>query len=151
MKDTGLILLDSPMRNQLRYACEIFHKLKKETLRMESFYPLFIYGGLVLLVTLVMLGMSSLCASCKTDSQKFLPYESGIKTETHLFQKSFPLKHYLVALLFLVFDIEVIFLYPWAVVGKEIGAFAFYEMAFFILALLVGFAYVWRKGGLQWD
>lgn len=80
-----------------------------------------------------------------------MPYESGIQTETHLLQKRFPLRHYLVALIFLVFDIEVIFLYPWAAVAKQMGAFAFYEMAFFLLALLVGFAYVWRKKGLEWE
>jgi NADH-quinone oxidoreductase subunit A len=66
-------------------------------------------------------------------------------------QERFPLHHYLVALIFLVFDIEVIFLYPWAVVAKQIGPFAFYEMLAFLLILLVGFAYVWRKGGLNWE
>lgn len=80
-----------------------------------------------------------------------MPYESGILTTTNLLQQRFPLRHYLVALIFLVFDVEVIFLYPWAVIGKEIGAFAFYEMAFFMAALLVGFAYIWKKGGLQWE
>ncbi len=80
-----------------------------------------------------------------------MPYESGIQTETNLLQKRFPLRHYLVGLLFLVFDIEVIFLYPWAVVGKSIGIFAFYEIAFFLLTLAVGFAYVWKKGGLEWE
>lgn len=80
-----------------------------------------------------------------------MPYESGILTQTHLLQKRFPIRHYLVALLFLLFDIEVIFLFPWAVVAKEIGAFAFWEMAFFLAALLVGFAYVWKKGGLEWE
>ena len=80
-----------------------------------------------------------------------MPYESGIITETHLMQERFPLRHYLVALIFLVFDIEVIFLYPWAVVSKEFGSFAFYEMAFFLVAMFVGFAYIWRKGGLEWE
>ena len=76
-----------------------------------------------------------------------MPYESGIQTQTHLLQERFLLRHYLVALIFLVFDIEVIFLYPWAVVGKRIGPFAFYEMLFFLVALIVGFIYVWRKRG----
>lgn len=80
-----------------------------------------------------------------------MPYESGIQTETHLQQERFPLRHYLVALIFLIFDIEVIFLYPWAVIARKLGPFAFYEMAFFLVALLVGFIYVWRKGGLEWE
>jgi NADH:ubiquinone oxidoreductase subunit 3 (subunit A) len=53
--------------------------------------------------------------------------------------------------MFLVFDIEVIFLYPWASIGKEIGSFAFYEMSFFLVTLVVGFIYVWRKRGLEWE
>jgi NADH:ubiquinone oxidoreductase subunit 3 (subunit A) len=103
-------------------------------------------------VVLSVIALSGLIPGKKLkETAKYLPYESGIRTETHLLQKRFPLHHYLVALLFLVFDVEVIFLYPWAAVAKSIGPFAFYEMTFFLLALLVGFAYVWRKGGLQWE
>ncbi len=116
-----------------------------------EFFPVYIYFGLVLLVTLVTVAISSLFASNRSEPNKFLPYESGIKTETHLLQHRFPLHHYLVALIFLVLDVEVIFMYPWAVIAKSIGPFAFYEMAFFLVALVVGFAYIWRRGGLQWQ
>ena len=118
---------------------------------MSDYFSVYVYFGLILVVTLVVLGLSALFPSNKTSSTKFMPYESGIKTETHLFQERFTLHHYLVALMFLVFDIEVIFLYPWAAIAKQIGAFAFYEMGFFLVALMVGFMYVWRKGGLQWE
>lgn len=118
---------------------------------MPEFYPVYIYLGLVFVVTLVMLGATWIFPTAKDAKAKFLPYESGILTETHLLQKRFPLRHYLVALIFLLFDIEVIFLFPWAVVGKQIGAFAFYEMAFFLIVLMIGFAYVWKKGGLEWE
>lgn len=118
---------------------------------MSDFFSVYVYFGMVLLITLTVLGISALFPSIKTEKAKFLPYESGIQTETHLLQERFPLRHYLVALIFLVFDIEVIFLYPWAVIGKSIGPFAFYEMAFFLVAMLIGFAYVWKKGGLQWE
>jgi NADH-quinone oxidoreductase subunit A len=118
---------------------------------MSDFFPIYVYLGLILFVTLVTLCLSALIPSKKTSKEKFMAYESGIKTETHLSQKRFPLHHYLVALIFLIFDVEVVFLYPWAVIAKKIGPFAFYEMLFFLIALLVGFAYVWRKGGLQWD
>lgn len=116
-----------------------------------EFFPVYVYFGLVLIVTVITMMASSIFPSQKGQPAKFLPYESGIKTETHLLQERFPLRHYLVALIFLVFDVEVIFLYPWAVIAKTIGAFAFYEMAFFLAALLVGFAYIWRRGGLQWQ
>lgn len=118
---------------------------------MLSFYAIEIYGALVLLVVLMMAGMSALFPSQRDTAVKFMPYESGIQTETHLLQKRFPLRHYLVGLMFLIFDVEVIFLYPWAVVAKSIGPFAFYEMAFFLVAILIAFIYIWRKGGLQWE
>jgi len=118
---------------------------------MSDFFSVYIYLGLVFFITLAVVGTSVFFSSNRTSPVKFMPYESGIQTETHLMQERFPLRHYLVGLMFLVFDIEVIFLYPWAVIGKTVGAFAFYEMAFFLIALLVGFAYVWRKGGLQWE
>jgi NADH-quinone oxidoreductase subunit A len=118
---------------------------------VPDFFAIYIFFGLTLVVTLIVLGLSALMPPQKSSSVKYMPYESGIQTETHLLQKRFPLHHYLVALMFLVFDIEIIFLYPWAVIGKSIGAFAFYEMGFFLIALVVGLIYVWRKGGLQWE
>lgn len=118
---------------------------------VSDFFSVYVYFGLIIVVTVLTLGASALFPSKKTDKVKFQPYESGIQTETHLLQERFPIHHYLVALMFLVFDVEVIFLYPWAVIAKNIGPFAFYEMAFFLVALLVGFGYVWQKGGLNWE
>jgi NADH-quinone oxidoreductase subunit A len=118
---------------------------------MSDFFPVYVYFGLVTFITLAVLGFSALFPSKKVGAAKFLPYESGIQTTTNLQQERFPLRHYLIALLFLVFDVEVVFLYPWATIAKTIGPFAFYEMSFFLIALLAGFAYIWRKGGLQWE
>ena len=118
---------------------------------MSEFFSVYVYLGFIFGLTLIMLGTTWIFPTSKSSKFKFMPYESGIQTETHLLQKRFPLRHYLVALIFLVFDIEVIFLFPWAVVAKEIGPFAFYEMAFFLVALSIGFAYVWKKGGLEWE
>jgi len=118
---------------------------------VSEYFAVYIYLALVLFVVLFTASLSALFPAGKKNPVKFMPYESGIQTETNLLHERFLLRHYLVALIFLVFDIEVIFLFPWAVVGKEIGPFAFYEMLFFLVALLVGFAYVWRKKGLQWE
>ena len=118
---------------------------------MSDFSAVYLYSGLVFIVSLALLAASALHPSIKSTPVKFLPYESGIQTEAHLLQKRFPMRHYLVGLIFLIFDIEVIYLYPWAVIAKEIGIFAFYEILFFLSILLVGFAYVYRKGGLQWE
>lgn len=117
----------------------------------EEYFPVYVYFGLILFVTIVVLGVSALFSPRKGGPQKYMPYESGIETETHLLQERFTMHHYIVALMFLVFDIEVVFLYPWAVIGKQLGAFAFYEMTFFLATLLVGFIYIWKKGGLQWE
>jgi len=98
---------------------------------MWDFFAVYIYLAFVMFVTLLVLGVSGLFPSNKSKPVKFMPYESGIQAETHLLQKRFPLRRYLVALIFLVFDCEVIFLHSWAVAAKSIGAFAFYEMAVF--------------------
>lgn len=118
---------------------------------MSTYFPVYLYFGLVLVITLAVLALSGLFKPKKSGYARNLPYESGIITQTRLLQERFPIRHYLVGLIFLVFDIEVIFLYPWAVIAKLLGPFAFYEMIFFLVALLVGFGYVWKKGGLQWE
>lgn len=120
---------------------------------MDGYFSVAIYFGLVFVITALTLAASALFKwkIGKDTSSKYMPYESGIQTKTDLFRERFTLHHYLVALLFLVFDVEVIFLYPWAVVAKKLGAFGFYEMLFFLLPLFIAFAYVWRKGGLQWE
>ena len=78
------------------------------------------------------------------------PYESGIVPEEVDEKERFPVKFYLVAMLFIVFDIETVFLYPWAVAYDELGLFGLVEMVAFIVALLAAYAYVWKRGGLEW-
>lgn len=84
------------------------------------------------------------------DPAKSTAYECGI-TPVGTARDRFHTRFYLVAMLFIVFDIETVFLYPWAVVFKQLGLFGLIEMAVFIGILLVGFAYVWGKGALEWD
>ncbi len=81
---------------------------------------------------------------------KLSPYESGMDPITDPHQM-FPLRYYLIAMLFVIFDIEVVFLYPWAVSFRELGLFALIEMVIFIFILLVGYLYAWKKGALEWD
>lgn len=117
----------------------------------SRYLPVMVYFALCVLIVLLILAASLLFPSKKRSSLKFMPYESGIETKTHLFSERFSLHHSLVALMFLVFDVEVVFLYPWAVVAKSLGTFAFFEMLFFLGFIALAFAYVWRKGGLQWE
>ena len=83
---------------------------------------------------------------------KLEAYECGIEplADEPVGQR-FPIKYYLTAMLFIVFDIEIVFLYPWAVAFDQLGIFALVEMAIFMLTVFVAYAYVWRRGGLEWD
>ncbi len=78
-------------------------------------------------------------------------YESGIEPEPRDEGSRFPVKFYLTAMLFIIFDIEIIFLYPWAVAFEQLGVFGLIEMMLFIGTVFVAYAYVWRRGGLEWD
>ena len=79
-------------------------------------------------------------------------YECGIEpTPQPIGGGRFPVKYYLTAMLFIIFDIEIVFLYPWAVAFDRLGVFGFVEMVLFIVTLGVAYAYVWRRGGLEWD
>jgi len=82
--------------------------------------------------------------------EKLMPYESGI-TPTGEPQFRFSIRFYIIAMLFVVFDIEAVFIYPWAIVYDKIGIYAFIEMVIFILILLVGYIYAWRKEAFKWD
>jgi NADH-quinone oxidoreductase subunit A len=94
--------------------------------------------------------LSSLAGPRRPLPAKVEPYECGI-VPVGLARDRFSIKFYLVAMLFIIFDIEIVFLYPWAVIYRELGWFGFFEMGGFLLVLALGLAYVWRKGGLEWD
>jgi NADH-quinone oxidoreductase subunit A len=79
-------------------------------------------------------------------------YECGIEpTPQPIGGGRFPVKYYLTAMLFIIFDIEIIFLYPWAVANESLGIFGLVEMVLFIVTVFIAYAYVWRRGGLDWD
>ena len=79
-------------------------------------------------------------------------YECGIEpVDQPLTGGRFPVKYYLTAMLFIIFDIEIVFLYPWAVHNEALGVFGLVEMVVFIVAVFIAYAYVWRRGGLEWD
>jgi NADH-quinone oxidoreductase subunit A len=93
---------------------------------------------------------SYLLGQKKPSAIKQSPYECGVTTIGPTFRR-IPIKYYIIAMLFLLFDIEVVFLYPWAVVFKEMKVFAFISMAVFIAILLVAYIYIWKKGALEWE
>ncbi len=96
--------------------------------------------------------MGSLSGPKRYNRAKYDAYECGIEpTPQPVGGGKFPVKYYLTAMLFIVFDIEIIFLYPWAVAFQHLGVFGLVEMVLFILAVFVAYVYVWRRGGLEWD
>jgi NADH-quinone oxidoreductase subunit A len=116
----------------------------------ESYFPLLVQILIALAVAGGMIGVSSLVGKKVRDKVKDSPYESGMDPVGNA-RERFSVKFYLVAMLFILFDIEAIFLYPWAVVYRELKLFAFTEMLLFIVLVLCGFFYIWKKGVLDWS
>ena len=110
---------------------------------------------LATLVALIAIGMGNLFGPKKPSAEKSMPYESGM-TPYGEGTRRMPVRFYLIAVLFILFDIEVVFFLPWAIVFRKLianslGWFALIEMVIFIVILLVGFVYAWKKGALEWE
>ena len=108
-----------------------------------------IFIGLALLIPTIMV-LTSVLGPRSGGEAKNDPYESGIKQVVGMADQKFSVKFYLLAILFLIFDIEAVFMYPWAVSLRELGVYGFVEMTIFILLLLTGLIYILRKGVLNW-
>ena len=119
---------------------------------LDSWLPFLIYGILALLIPASMLGMSFWFSQkpARRTRARTVPFESGVSTGP-LPRQRFSVSFYLTAMLFIVFDIEIIFLYPWAVHFDAMKFFGLVEMVLFIVTVFVAYAYVWRRGGLDWD
>jgi NADH-quinone oxidoreductase subunit A len=115
------------------------------------FFPFFVVLGLALTIPISMMVLSAFLGPRKKSDVKMQPYECGVPSPSGARPGKLSVKFFLVAMLFLVFDIEVVFLYPWAVVFRSLGALGFMEMGLFILVLVVGLAYAWKKGALEWE
>lgn len=120
-----------------------------------AYVPLLILLLVATFIGVVAVGLPALLGPQRSNPQKLEPYESGIIPFANA-RRRFPVKYYLVAMLFILFDIEVIFMYPWAAVMRTLRdnhsiAFALFPMGFFLLVLVIGLLYEWRKGALDWD
>jgi len=121
---------------------------------IEQYFPilLFIAVGLGMGVALPLAGaaLSRLLRVHHPDPAKLSPYECGFEAFEDA-RMRFDVRYYLVAILFIIFDLEIAFLFPWAVALEEIGTFGFVAMVIFLGLLVVGFIYEWKKGALEWD
>jgi NADH-quinone oxidoreductase subunit A len=118
---------------------------------LDTWLPFLIYGLLALAIPLSMVAFSFLFSTRPTrrTRARVVPFESGVSTGPPK-QQRFTISFYLTAMLFIVFDIEIVFLYPLAVQLNALGWFAFLELLFFVAILAVAYVYIWRKGALEW-
>jgi NADH-quinone oxidoreductase subunit A len=115
-----------------------------------EYFAILIYVTIAVVFALFAIAASALLGQRKPSALKQAPYECGMTTVGSSFHR-IPIKYYIIAMLFLLFDIEVVFLYPWAVVFKEFKVFAFISMVVFIGILLIAYIYIWKKGALEWE
>jgi NADH-quinone oxidoreductase subunit A len=117
---------------------------------LTEYLAILIYIAIAVFFALFVIVATHLLGQRKPSAVKEAPYECGVTTIGSSFRRV-PIKYYIIAMLFLLFDIEVVFLYPWAVVFKELKVFAFISMAVFIGILLIAYIYIWKKGALEWE
>jgi NADH-quinone oxidoreductase subunit A len=117
---------------------------------LSEYLPILMFLGVSTIIALALLGLGSLLGPKRPGADKLSPYECGFEAFEDARMK-FDVRYYLMAILFIVFDLEIAFLFPWAVVFRDIGVVALVEMGMFLLLLVVGFAYVWKKGALEWE
>jgi NADH-quinone oxidoreductase subunit A len=117
---------------------------------LSAYLPLVIFFGVAFVIAAGLLIAPFLVAYRQPDPEKLSAYECGFKAFDDA-RMRFDVRYYLVAILFIIFDLEVSFLFPWAVAFDKLGAFGFWSMMVFLAVLTVGFIYEWKKGALEWD
>ena len=117
---------------------------------LREYLPILLFLGLAIALSLAMVIASLVIARQRPDKEKLSAYECGFEAFDDA-RRKFDVRFYLVAILFIIFDLEVAFLFPWAVSLGEIGMFGFWSMVVFLAVLTVGFVYEWKKGALEWE
>ncbi len=117
---------------------------------LTEYLPILIFLGIAIAMAAGMVAFSYVVAQQRPDSEKDSAYECGFEAFDDA-RGRFDVRFYLVAILFIIFDLEVAFLFPWAVALTEIGVFGFWSMVIFLGILTIGFIYEWKKGGLEWE
>ncbi len=117
---------------------------------LEQYLPVILFLIVGAAFGVIMIAIGFILAPHRPDSEKLSPYECGFEAFEDSRMK-FDVRYYLVAILFILFDLEIAFLFPWAVVLNKIGLFGFWAMVIFLGILVVGFIYEWKKGALEWE
>ena len=117
---------------------------------LEQYFPVLLFILVGIGIGMLLLGVGRLVSPNRPDAEKLSPYECGFEAFEDARMK-FDVRYYLIAILFILFDLEIAFLFPWAVTLGEIGALGFWSMMIFLAILVVGFVYEWMKGALEWE
>lgn len=117
---------------------------------LNNYMPILIFIGLALVISVVVMGLAWMRGASNPNAEKLSPYECGFDPFSDSRHK-FDVRFYLVAILFIIFDLEIAFLFPWAITLGEIGQFGFWSMMIFLGVLTIGFIYEWKKGALEWE
>ena len=117
---------------------------------LGNYLPILIFMTITLVMGSVFIILGKLLGPSRPDAEKNSPYECGFEAFEDSRMK-FDVRYYLVAILFIIFDLEIAFLFPWAIVLDQVGTFGLIAMAIFLSVLVVGFIYEWKKGALEWE
>ena len=117
---------------------------------LDDYLPLLVIIVLAVILAFIVIGLGALFGPRRPSQKKSMPYESGMNPYGEGTRRM-PVRFYLIAVLFILFDIEVVFFLPWAITFRQLGLFGLLEMVVFIVILLVGYIYAWKKGALEWE
>jgi len=117
---------------------------------LQEYLPILIFLAVATAIGVILLSLGFLIGRGSKDAEKLSPYECGFEAFDDSRMK-FDVRYYLVAILFIIFDLEIAFLFPWAVSLDTVGRFGLLAMALFLTILVIGFIYEWKKGALEWD
>jgi len=117
---------------------------------LSEYFPILVFLAIAGAIAVAMVAASFILARQQPNSEKLSPYECGFDPFEDA-RMRFDVRYYLVAILFIIFDLEVAFLFPWAVTLGKIGAFGYWSMMGFLAVLTIGFIYEWKKGALEWE
>ncbi len=115
-----------------------------------KYIPVLVLFALAVMIPMIMLAVAGFTGPRQPSPRKMTPFECGVESLGDT-RNRFSVRFFLVALFFIVFDIEAVFIFPWAVLFRELGLFGFFEMVVFLTILLLGLFYVWKKGALEWE
>jgi NADH-quinone oxidoreductase subunit A len=117
---------------------------------MEHYVPILVFSLVTITIPILLLLVTKVIRAGSPDPIKGEPYECGVEATTFALDTRFSIRYYVIAVLFVVFDVETIFLFPWAVAFDRLAFFGFVEMIVFLAILLVGYVYAWKRGALEW-